>query len=312
MKEQFETQTDDAQKGVLIPFSDDVDETASVERDEDPDEPGISPDVKKERNKRRGERIGQRLRAGEEAQQKVGTLEQQNRELAERLARLEGAHVQLASQGINQTQRPDVYEAKLQEIERRRDLELRTADQEIKDGKWNPDRAAHYKKLGDELDQQRIDTLVERRMAQQQPQVQAAVQTSVAQNMWQTQYPEMYEPANQRALAWASARNTQLIAEGKPATVDTIHEAMRESRQKFKIGPQTPPREVSRSEQSRFSGHPATGTSNTAGPKPQGGIVMTRELQRIARAAHPNLKPEEADKKWAQTTGKKMRERGEL
>jgi hypothetical protein len=122
----------------------------------------------------------------------------------------------------------------------------------------------------------------------------------------------MYKPENQRALAWANSRNQMLIAEGKPATVETIHESIQEARAKFKIGPQPTPREVSASERSRFSGHSAAGVSSSAGPKKGDGIVMTRELQRIARAAHPHLKPEEADKHWARTTGKKMRDKGEL
>lgn len=293
-------------EGILIPFSDDDVVKEGGDNDPDPNESGITEDVRKERNRRRGERIGARLRAGEEAQALATTLQQENRQLADRLARLEGAHVQLASQ--RQGPPVDPYETKLQEIESRRDVQISAMEAEIKTGRYTEERQKHYKQVGEQLDRERVDTMVERRMAAHQPQVAAHVQTTVAQNQWRMQYPEIY--SNPRAEAWASARRQQLLAEGKPDSVETIHEAIGDAKRHFKLGAQ--PRESSPSERSRLSGHPATGGSANAGPKKGDGIVMTRELQRIARAAYSHLKPEEADKKWAQTTGKKMREKGEL
>jgi len=297
--------TEQPPQGVLIPFSDD-DERQSAEADEDPDEPGLTDDVRRTRRARRSERTSARLKAGEEAQALAVRLENENRQLANRLARLEGAHIQLANQSA--TPPVDPYEARLKQIEDRRDFELRQAQAEVKAGTYTPERDAHFKKLGDDLDRERVDILFEKKMAQRDPQLLAQVQSTVAQNQWQMQYPDVY--SNDRARAWAFSRKNMLVAEGKQDSVQLNHDVLREAQEKFNLTPKEKP---SQSLRSKLSGHPASGASTEAGPGTKGGgIVMTKELSRIARARFPGLKGPEADKKWAQTIGKRMREKGEL
>ncbi len=290
-------------EGTMIPFSDD--EEASADGDDDPDEPGLAPDVKKARNKRRGERIGERLRAGEQAKVDAAAARQENAELRDRLARLEGAHVQLASQGA--TPQVDPIEKRLAEIETERDAQIAAAEAEVLAKKYTVERAAHYKAIGEKLDRERVDLLVEKKLVGRDSQLRAAVQTTVAQNQWQMQYPEIY--GNPRALAWATSKHQMELAEGKQQSTELIHQVMAETKKRFNMAPKEKP---SASLRSKFSGHPASGASTEAGPAAKGGIVMTKELSRIARAAYPGLPKAEAEKKWAQKTGKRMREAGEL
>lgn len=288
--------------GNLIPFSDDEEARVAPEGEEDPDEPGLTEDVRKTRRQKRGERIAAQLREGREAKEEA-------KELRERLARLEGAHLQLSQQ--TQANRPppvDPYEQKLQELERERDRELAAADAEIKSGKYTQERADYYKRRGDEIDRERIRTIYQQENAAQAPRIQAAVQTTVAANQWQMLYPDVH--SNQRALAWAQSKHQMELAEGKAPSTELIHQVYKETQERFGMVKKAPP---TKSERSKFSGSPSHGSSTEAGPaRSKDGIVMTRELSRLARARYPKMKPEEADKLWAQTTGKKMRERGEL
>lgn len=288
--------------GNLIPFSDDEEARVAPEGEEDPDEPGLTEDVRKTRRQKRAERLSARLREGEEAKRDAA-------ELRERLARLEGAHLQLSAQTrANQAPPVDPYETKLGEIERERKRLLAEAEREIKEGKYTPDRVKHYEELGDKLDRDRVDTMVERRLAAQAPQIQAAVQTTVAANQWQMAYPDVH--SNPRALAWAQSKHQMELAEGKAPSTELIHQVYKETQERFGMVKKAPP---TKSERSKFSGSPSHGSSTEAGPaRSKDGIVMTRELSRLARARYPKMKPEEADKLWAQTTGRKMRERGEL
>jgi hypothetical protein len=292
----------------VIPFSDDVEEQQAdaAGDDPDPDEPGITEDVKKSRRARRAERLRERLQKGEEAQRQAEELRRQIEEMRANQARLEGL-VQGRLSAQPQTPQLDPYQQKLQQIEEQREMYRLQAAQEIEEKRWTPERKAYYNQIGDRLDQERVNTLVQRQLAQQLPQLQAQVQTTVAANTWASRYPDVH--TNERALRWAKSKYELEIAEGKPPTQETIERVYEETRAKFQTGPKPKP---SANERALFEGIPTQGNQKSAGPAKGSGIKMTPELKRIARAAYPGMDPEQAYKKWVQTTGKKLREDGIL
>lgn len=79
---------------------------------------------------------------------------------------------------------------------------------------------------------------------------------------------------------------------------------MAETINQFKLGSKPPPTQTDRS---RMSGIPSAGGGG--GKSSSGGVAMTPEFRRMARAAYPDLSDAEAEKKWVNTTGKRLRER---
>jgi hypothetical protein len=261
-----------------------------------PDEYSVEPEEKsrKERRRERGAiwKENERLR-------------QENREIAERLARLEGMASQIPdpvrlAEAVHGKTRPDPVDEELSGVYAQQDALLGQYVSARNSGKLTPEEDASYTKKFRELDAKKHQLYIQRSQpAPQQPNPVAAIQAMIL-----AQYRDVAE--NQDAYAWAQARYVQLRTKEKaPDSWDTISQAMEEAREGFglKRGSHRPPGENTRR---RYSGAP-TG----AGAKSARTIVLTEAQKKMADAVYKYMKnPQERYQRWANEVGKELLDEG--
>lgn len=102
-----------------------------------------------------------------------------------------------------------------------------------------------------------------------------------------------------RASVWADNRYRQLLAEGKPEGEATAEIAIEEARQRFVRQDQRAP---SRDDRGRFAGPPKSSSGAPGGPTR---VTMTAQRKAMAEGLYPNIAPEKAWQKWANTVGRR-------
>jgi hypothetical protein len=280
---------------INVPFTDDE----SVKDEElilDEDKPGENPEERRTRKQKRQERIQLKLQEGKAAKEELEREKAEKQELRERLARLEGA-VSAQRQPANDAKDP--YEAELDAIYAEQQSAYAAAHAEMqKPGGMSPERTKHYERIARDIDTRRARVNARREIAMTEP----IRQQSQAQQQWVNKYPEVY--GNQRAFQYAQGRYQQRQALGDAITNDVVDEIMQETRVQFKLGGKPAP---TVSERARMSGTASSGNGGGSGSKEP--LTLTREIRKIAIAAHGGRGVSEADaiKKWTEKTGRRMR-----
>lgn len=270
--------------------------------DDEPDDSELSqtatPEERLTRLQKKTERLTRAFHENKGAAARVKELEaaqaQRDREIAELRGMVAANH-----NAIVQQRGPgkDPYEERLETLNQRRADAYTAAQAEIKAGSFTPERQAHYEKIAQQIESERIDVHTERAVERRS----AVSRAEQAQQVWVQKYPEVYN--NPRAYQYAQATFQRRQALGEQPTNALVDEIMGEAIATFRLGGKPAP---SASDKARFGGVPSSGTG---GGKSGGDISMTPELIRMARAAYPDLPEGEAEKRWKAKTGKKLRER---
>lgn len=292
--------------GITVPFSDDEAENkaSAVEDDDDEDKPGASPEERLSRRQKQRARTKAMLEEGKKAAERVRELEERDNKRERELAELRGmvtAQQQLVSRVAQPQDDKDPYQRELDAVYERQQNAYNAVQAEIKAGTYDDKRAKYYEGIARQIEEEKTSIHTRRALAAQEP-VRRAEQ---GQQRWVAQYPDVYR--NPQAYAYAEAtfaRKRAMLDPGQQPTDEMVHEAMREAMTTFKLGPRQAP---SASDRAKLSGLPSSGSGGSgSGPA---GIQLTPELRRIAVAAYSDLPEEEALKKWANKTGKRMREK---
>lgn len=290
-------------KDINVPFSDDE----AVKDDEliTDDEPSLkltNPEEAKRRADRRKERAQQRERERKQQEEELKTLREASQKTERELAELRGYVAASANQPKQREQGADPYQEKLDAIESERANAYAAAQAEIKAGTMDEKRSKHYEQLGRDLEERRVNTLVERQLTRAQATAAARRPQEEAQALYRAKYPDIYQ--NQKAYAYASAewqKRTQAL--GQQPTDELLDEVMNEARTHFKLGPKP---QATAAERARMSGIPSSGGSGGDG-KSGGGITMTPEFRKMAEAKYSDLPQKQAWQKWADNEGKALR-----
>lgn len=278
---------------ITVPFSDDQSEEDLVN---DEDKPEESPEERKTRKERRQARLQGKLQDGKRAAEDLAAERASSAELRERLARLEGAVSMQQRPPANDTKDP--FEAELDSIYAEQQNAYQAAQAEIKAGTFNADRQRYYETVARSIETRKSGVHTRREMARTEP----VRQQNQAQQVWMQKYPEVY--GNQRAFAYAQGRYQSRMALGEAITNSVVDEIMEEAKTQFKLGSKPAPTQT---ERSRLSGVASSGGGG--GSKGDTGITLSKEMRRMAIAAYPNVSEDDAVKKWASKTGKKLREK---
>ncbi len=108
-----------------------------------------------------------------------------------------------------------------------------------------------------------------------------------------------------RAAYWANQRFQQLVTEGHPDNEATAEIAVQEARQRF-LGKKTASDPTAARE--RFAGPPKGSNGQTENGRLR--VVMHPHRKKLAEARYPDLPPEQAWQKWANSAGKRIVEKG--
>jgi hypothetical protein len=285
---------------INVPFTDD-ENVRDEELITDADKPGESPAERATRKQRRQERIQLKLQEGKQAKEELERERAEKQELRERLARLEGvvSATQRSSQNDNAK---DPYEAELDAIYTEQQAAYATAQAELAAGKMTPERTKHFERVARDIESRRGRVFARREIAMTEP----IRQQNQARQQWEQKYPEIY--SHSRAYEYAEGRFKQRRALGDNITNQVVDEIMEEAKVQFKLGAKPAP---TVSERARMSGTASSGGGGGSSKEP---ITLSRELRKIAIAAHggDGVSDEDAIKRWTAKTGKRMRERKQL
>lgn len=216
-----------------------------------------------------------------------------NAEMAERLARLEGAQSAMTMQQgvVDQTDDEDDVEAQIAAIQDRhmaayRELEAKGA---------NATQADHdaYKKLVRKLDVEKHRVVARSLMSDMSAQQAQAARSAVIRE----KYADVY--TDNRYVGYAEGEYRKLLAEGHPDGDATLERAMNASRERFGLMKKPPPGDGSKA---RFAANsPRAGGA----PPADGGVVrvkLDKATRKIAMAAFAHLPDEESRvKAWIKT-----------
>jgi hypothetical protein len=152
-----------------------------------------------------------------------------------------------------------------------------------------------------DLDERREELRYEKLKTELSQQIPQRREGEDEERILRSEFPEVV--GHQQAVRFAIGLYNQMVAEGKPATLATSKEAMRKAGERFGLyqasAPPVPP-----SQQQKYGSVPAQAGARTSSTE----IRLTREQQRIARAAYPQLEDNEAFAKWATMYEKSQRE----
>ncbi len=288
----------DHDNATAVPFSDDTAADPANDIDDD-DAPSATPEERITRKQKRQERITRLLSEGKQNGEKVKTLEAEQAALKSQLERLTG-YVTAQPQQRPANDSGDPYKERLDQIYAQQSEAYNTAQAEIKAGTFTAERQKHYERIAQDIESAKIGVHTERAIAQDRQ----ARRGEQAQQVWVQKYPEVYN--NKTAFDYAQGtwqrRSAQARARGETLGNEVVDEIMAETMNEFKLGKKAPP---SASERSRMSGISASGSS---GSSRSTGVVMTPTLKKLAHAAHPDVPEEEAEKRWVNKTGRRLRE----
>ena len=284
-------------KDVAVPFSDD--ESANnqgADLDED-DSPTASPEEQLTRKQKRQERLNGLLRDGKQSKDDLTALSGKYSKLENELATLRGyVAAQPQARPANDDGK-NPYERRLDQVYARQSEAYNSAQAHIKAGTFTDELQRHYEQIAREIesDKTRIHTeeVVDRKAH--------SMRGEQAQQVWVQKYPDVYN--NPNAFNYAQGRFQQRKALGEAVTNDMVDEIMNETLTTFKLGKKSAP---SANDRARMSGLPSSGTG---GGGRSSGIVMNPAFKRMAHAAHPDLSEAEAEKRWVNGPGRKLREK---
>lgn len=288
----------DKDNAVVVPFSDDETEK---EREElfGEDKPDASPEERVTRKRRQQDRITRLLNEGKQSKEETARLKEEQASLKGELAELRNRLMQpVYAPPANDVKDP--YEKALDAVYEKQGEAFTAAQAEIKAGTFTPERQKHYERVAREVESEKARIHSERAVAQ----VRQQTRQDSAQQNWVQKYPEVY--SNPRAYQYAEAsfrRKQALLDPGQIPSVDMVDEAMNEAMVQFKLGAKKGP---SASDRARLSGVPSAGGG---GSGQSAEIQLTPAMKRMAIAAYSELPEAEAIKKWANTTGKRLREK---
>lgn len=301
MAEEYLTSKDDA---ITVPFSDD--QAAEAEPDDKGEDlpANATPAQLSEAKRKRHERGRQREEERRRERERADALEQELSTLKQELARTQG-YLAAQAQQPRERDSKDPYQEKLDAIESERANAYAAAQAEIKAGTMDEKRSKHYEQLGRDLEERRVNTLVERQLTRAQATAAARRPAEEAQALYRAKYPDIYQ--SPKAYAYASAewqKRTQAL--GQQPTDELLDEVMNEARTQFKLGPKP---QASATERARMSGIPSSGNGGGGGKGGDSFTFSNEKVRAMAVAAYSHLPEKEALKAWAQKTGKKLRDR---
>lgn len=287
----------DKDNAVAVPFSDDEAASNQGADLDDDDSPTASPEERLTRKQRRQERLNGLLREGKQSKEELAQLRSEAAKTREELAQLRGyVAAQPQARPANDDGK-NPYERRLDAVYARQSEAYNSAQAHIKAGTFTDELQRHYEQIAREIesDKTRIHTeeVVDRKAQ--------SMRGEQAQQVWVQKYPDVYNNTN--AFNYAQGRFQQRKALGEAVTNDMVDEIMNETLTTFKLGKKSAP---SANERARMSGLPSSGSG---GGGRSSGIVMNPAFKRMAHAAHPDLSEAEAEKKWVNGPGKKLRDK---
>lgn len=283
----------DRDNAIAVPFSDD--EKAKPDEGEEEDKPTDSVEVRLTRLQKKEARTRRMLEEGRQSKDQVAALLEKQSKLETELASLRG-YVAAQPQRAQNDNAKDPYEQRLDQVYERQGEAYNAAQAEIKAGTMTPERQTHYERIARDIEGEKTRIHTERAIATHAP----AQRQEQAQQVWVQKYPEVYN--NPKAFQYAQATWNRRLALGENTTNELVDEIMNETLTTFKLGPKRAP---TQSDRSRMSGMPAAGGGGSRSTP----VAMTPALRRMAEAAHSDLSPEEAWKKWTNSTGKRLRDK---
>lgn len=220
----------------------------------------------------------------------------ENSELAQRLARLEGAQSAMAAQRgrVDNTEDVDPYQAELTRLQDEHSNAYK-ALQAKGNAATEADRDAYTKKARD-IEAKKLDVGVSRVLAQRG--IQAQTPQAALQAVLAAENQDVY--ANERATQYAKSYFNMQISMGHADNRELFDRSMNAAREAFKMTPRGG--QPSESRKRQFEGAPR-GNSGRSSVDAEETVTMTKPLRAMARAKYPGLSEEEAYVKWARTVG---------
>lgn len=297
-----------ADKLETVPFSDDSEDVRDDELITDDALKLTNPVEHKARLERRRERSKERESERKKQADELKELREQSAKRDRELAELRGYVVAQANQPKQGAADADPYQAKLDAIEERRTNVYAAYQAEIAAGKMTEARQKHYDKEAREIDDSKVNLMVERQVIRARAEDSSLRQQEQERNHYRSKYPEVFR--DPRAEAYARAEwHKRTIALGKAPTDELYDEVMAETKQHFKLGAKPAP---TANDKSKFTGISASGNGGGGGQRPTGGIPKTKEFMKMAVALNPDMTEDKAFKVWVDTVGRKLREKGAL
>lgn len=279
---------------IVVPFSDDHDEAVTDDQlitDDEPAKAGESAADRESRLERRRERAKAREAERKQEREELQRLRGEVGELRGRMSAL--------SVPAQQAPQKDPYKERLDGIyaEQKEEYTKYHAELAAHKGDLPASRIEYYERRSREIEERKATALAEAAVAR----TQAGADQRSARQVWVQKYPDVYNNPRAYEYAEATAKRRQAIS-GDQLSNDDIDEIMSETMTTFRLGKQKPtPRE-----RERMSGISSGGTGGGA-EQPNGGIQITSDIRKMAVALHPELKEEEAVKKWVNTVGRTLR-----
>lgn len=232
--------------------------------------------------------------------QQEAEKERQAKQEAERRAELAERELQAFKQAY---QRPQAAQPPREEPSSREEDELydqqarlyELYNKKAESGNVTPEETAKFREEVRRLNTKIIETGA-RRVFQQQPAPDVGHQALLAQ--LQMQYPEIYN--DPRASEYAQGLYKINIAEGAPASIETVKKCLNATAKRFKYAGASV--DVDEGTKRRFSGTKRGSIGKTpATPK----VPITKDILKIANAAYPQI-PDEKErlKRWVEVHGK--------
>lgn len=255
------------------------------EPEEDEPETEVAPSRQERRTRRGAERVSSRERAAAaEAEAKV--LREQLETERTRAAQLPQSQAQRQGNPVEHIDRE--YRATIEEMGKLDEEYARL----VQEKKLTTQQDRDMREKWANLDLKKGTLIVERREVLTAPKREAEAR----QNALRSRFPDVY--GNPKAHQYAAALWNMETARGA-AEDDALHEqVMARTREEF-LGKRPPPSAASKNR--------ASGMSAGARPAPGGKVEVKmprgQEIDRMARAAYPNLEPAQARQKWANRNG---------
>jgi hypothetical protein len=273
---------------------------------------GDTEEVKAARRERRQNRFKEAQASAEAEKARADAAERQlNEERTARIATETAARTYVEANRANQPQY-DPWQVAADEVKTRRlalanEVKILTAE-----GKYDAEQQQRLLGEWTATEQRLNDISVNKQLYyrdQQQrqyaPNHQAQAQEAAVGAQIQTRYPDVVaNPQAARFMEMTFLRAVQ--AEGRPNNWETADAAAAEARRAFKLG-RPPPADAAT--KARYSGISA-GSNGSANGASNGKIGMTSKYKAMAHTRFPDLSEEQAEKKWAQTVGKKILSNG--
>lgn len=269
---------------------DDIDLEEEPRLDDDDFEIGASPDgdesgeSRDEKRRKRGELY--------EAAQQSKQLMEENRQIREQLANLQGqaqAFPAMLQNIQSSTPQADPIDSEIEDVYNRQnrlfqEYQRAEAAARAKGEQMDPSIRSQYEREAMDLDGRKTALHI-RKAGYQQPNPQQAQQMQV-QAMISAQHPDVMGHA--KAKGWVQNRYNQMLLEGRQDSWDTLQNAMDEARQQFHLsrGNSTRP---TYDQRSRYTGHSKGSQGSSTNSK---SYRMTSEDKRMANALYSHIDDE--------------------